>query len=30
MMAMSLVALLGLGLLGAAVIGIVIAIIHRR
>ena len=30
MMAMSLVALLGLGLLGAVVIGIVIAIIHRR
>ena len=29
MMAMSLVALLGLGLLGVAVIGIVIAIIHR-
>ena len=30
MMAMSLVALLGLGLLGAVVIGVVIAIIHRR
>ena len=30
MMAMSLVAILGLGLLALAVIGIVIAIIHRR